>query len=87
MVGIQAFPIGAKGLFSGAFAVSFRCSYGVGPVSKKHRGDVISENPFWLIAALLLGIAFWHSTLARGASSLNGGSFVSFGRSTCFRRS
>ena len=24
MVGIQAFPIGAKGLFSGAFAVSFR---------------------------------------------------------------
>ena len=35
------------------------------------RGDVISENPFWLIAALLLGIAFWHSTLARGASSVN----------------
>ena len=35
----------------------------------KRRGDVISENPFWLIAALLLGIAFWHSTLARGASS------------------
>ena len=29
-------------------------------------GDVLSENPFWLIAALLLGIAFWHSTLARG---------------------
>ena len=32
---------------------------------------MISENPFWLIAALLLGIAFWHSTLARGASSVN----------------
>eukprot|EP00435_Cladocopium_sp_Y103_P013817 s2319_g3.t1 len=32
--------------------------------------DVISENPFWLIAALLLGIAFWHSTLARGLQIL-----------------
>ena len=29
--------------------------------------DVMKENPFWLIAALLLGIAFWHSMIARGA--------------------
>eukprot|EP00913_Durusdinium_trenchii_P035564 g33281.t1 len=28
--------------------------------------DVLSENPFWLLAALFVGVAFWQRTLATG---------------------
>ena len=34
--------------------------------------DMADENPFWLVAALLLGVAFWHSSFAQGLQLLAG---------------
>ena len=34
--------------------------------------DMADENPFWLVAALLLGVAFWHSIFAQGLELLAG---------------
>ena len=34
--------------------------------------DAADENPFWLVAALLLGVAFWHSILAQGLKFMAG---------------
>ncbi|CAJ1426370.1 unnamed protein product [Effrenium voratum] len=35
--------------------------------------DVVAENPFWLVAALLLGVAFWHSSFQQLAKRAGGG--------------
>ncbi|CAE7230577.1 unnamed protein product [Symbiodinium necroappetens] len=43
--------------------------------------DMADENPFWLVAALLLGVAFWHSIFAQGLELLAGRLEMSSSRS------
>ena len=47
--------------------------------------DVADENPFWLVAALLIGVAFWHSVFAQGLKLAAGCLHVFWARASCLQ--
>ena len=61
MVGIRSFPIGAKGLFSGAFAVSFREGFYIQLVVFGRDSTVVNDDVASKIclAASRQGQAIW----------------------------